>query len=117
MEGRTKMKGKKRLFLAAGTIASVGAVIALAVGVTFGLFSATQSSGPDNFAAGTVTMTQPLIDNCGIDHSVPGDSGTCTITATYDGSEPANLGIDVSVAGTAGQPVEAYGGGTPAAAA
>jgi len=111
------MHGRKRLFLAAGTLASVGAVVALATGVTFGLFSATQTSSGNNFAAGSVTIGSPLVSTCGVSNMVPGDSGTCTVTANYTGSAPANIAIDVSVAGTVGQPVQAYGGVTPAAAA
>jgi predicted ribosomally synthesized peptide with SipW-like signal peptide len=115
--GEEQMVGKKRLMLAAGVLASVGAVVALATGVTFGLFSATQTSSGNTLTAGTVTEGTPSVTTCTTSNIVPGDSGDCTISVTYTGSAPANLGLDLSVAGTPGTLVQAYGDGTPAAAA
>jgi predicted ribosomally synthesized peptide with SipW-like signal peptide len=108
------MIGRKRLLLAAGTLASVGAVIALATGVTFGLFSATESSGSNTFAAGTVSVApgQTASVTCNTSNIVPGDSSptdqpSCAYKVRYTGSVPANLAVDVSVTSVAGS------GGTP----
>jgi spore coat-associated protein N len=103
---------KKRLLLAVGSMASIGAVVALATGVTFGLFSATQSSSGNTLTAGTVTLNTPVVTNCTVTKIVPGDSGNCTIAFTYSGSEFANLGLDLEVAGTPGTPVATYDGTT-----
>ena len=109
------MVGKKRLFLAAGTLASIGAVVALATGVTFGFFSATSGSQINSFTAGTVTLTSDATALCTVTDLVPGDSSTgwagnpvagqtntktaqCELDATYGGSVPAYLGLDLKVA-------------------
>ena len=115
-------RNKKRLLLAAGSIASIGAVVALATGVTFGLFSASTSPGSEQFTAGTVTLNKTASANCTITNMVPGDSSaawagnaalvaaaapngqtdaqtaTCTLNATYTGSADAYLGLDLSIA-------------------
>ena len=93
------MVGKKRLLLAAGTIASVGAVIALATGVTFGLFSATSTSTSNSFAAGNVTLTSGPNTTCTITSIVPGDSNpaACTLEATYTGGVAAVFALDLSI--------------------
>jgi spore coat-associated protein N len=102
------MVGKKRLFMAAATLASVGAVIALATGVTFGLFSATETSATNAFAAGTVTVAPGSNTSvtCNTSNIVPGDSSptdhpSCTYNVRYTGSVPANLAVDVNVASAA----------------
>jgi predicted ribosomally synthesized peptide with SipW-like signal peptide len=109
------MLGKKRLLLAAGTLATVGAVAALASGVTFGLFSSTQTSSGNTFTAGTLSIGTPVVQSCTVAHIVPGDNGTCTVTVTTAGSENADVAIDVAVAGTAATLplVTPYGGGSP----
>ena len=97
------MSGKKRLFLAAGTLASVGAVVALATGVTFGLFSANAPATNSTFASGTVTLGAPAIDsNCAVTNMVPGDSATnaCEFKVAYTGSAPAWIGIKLTNTGT-----------------
>jgi hypothetical protein len=110
------MKGKKRLLLAAGSIASVGAVIALAVGVTFGFFSASQTSATSTFTAGTVTLQNPASAACTINAMVPGDDSTgstpdttgrtdartasCTFDVDYIGTAAAYLAVDLSTTGT-----------------
>ena len=121
------MSGKKRLFLAAGTLASVGAVVALAVGVTFGLFSASQNSTPSTFATGTVSIGNPAVDtNCTVTKMVPGDQSpsyspanpnftnsgnadlaTCEFQVTYTGSVPAYIGLKTTLgAGTLGSALQ-----------
>lgn len=113
------MSIKKRMALGAGAIATVAAVGTLVAGVTFGFFSASQTSGGNTFTAGTVTMSTPLTSTCDVGHVLPGDSGTCTINATYTGADLANLGLDVSVSGSGAASVpQAYGyAGTNAPAA
>jgi hypothetical protein len=114
------MVGKKRLFMAAATLASVGAVIALATGVTFGLFSASTSSGTSSFTAGDVSINSPAESDCTAANMVPGDATAgwvtanstgavnaanasevaCTFKVKYTGSAPAYLGLDVNITGT-----------------
>jgi|SRR5579862_208467 len=111
------MHGRKRLFLAAGTLASVGAVVALAVGVTFGLFSGTpQTSSTSNFSTGSVSIGSPANVACSVSNMVPGDdstgyspdlagrtdaqTGACEFQVTYTGSAPAYIGLSSSESGT-----------------
>lgn len=115
MESNKKSNRKKRLFFAAGSLASIGAVVALATGVTFGLFSATSDPQSNEFTAGTVTLESNASANCTVIDMVPGDSSatwdgnpvaaqtntptaSCVLSATYGGSVPAYLGLDLSIA-------------------
>jgi len=102
------MSTRKRFALGAGATATVGAVATLAAGVTFGLFSATTSSGANTFTAGTVTVGNgPTSVTCNVQNMVPGDSsanapgskadGTCTYNVVYTGSANAYLAVDVAV--------------------
>jgi hypothetical protein len=109
---------KKRLLLSAGGITTVGAIAALTLGATFGLFSATSPSQNPSFTAGTVTLTQPVDKACTITNIVPGDSNaavsTCTFTTSYTGNVPAYLGLDVSIASAAANSVPpGYGYAAP----
>jgi predicted ribosomally synthesized peptide with SipW-like signal peptide len=105
------MSIKKRLALGAGAVASVGAAATLIAGVTFGLFSATETGATNSFTAGTVTvgLDSPASVTCTITNMVPGDSSTtapignaadptCTYNVKYTGSAKAWLGVDVAVA-------------------
>jgi predicted ribosomally synthesized peptide with SipW-like signal peptide len=111
------MFGKKRLLIAVGTLASVGAAVTLVTGVTFGLFSASSTSTPANtFTAGTVTLTSPATTQCTVGPMAPGDSSTgysptplgqtdtetasCTFAVTYSGTLPAFLGVSFTQGGT-----------------
>jgi hypothetical protein len=110
------MSIKKRLALGAGAVATVGAVATLVAGVTFGLFSATQTGSTNTFTAGTVTLTNPVNVSCTVGPMAPGDSSTgytpvpagqtdpqtaaCTFAVTYGGNLPAYLGVDAAVGGT-----------------
>lgn len=96
-EKNEKRNTKKRLLFAAGSIASIGAVAALAVGVTFGFFSATSTPQSNSFTAGNVTMNSVATSTCAVTKIVPGDSGTCQLTANYTGSEAAYLALDLSI--------------------
>ncbi len=101
---------KKRLALAAATATTVGAVTTLVAGFTFGLFSATESSGANTFTAGTVTVgtTTPASVTCTVT-VLPGDSSTgapidstaaqqCTYNVQYTGTANAWLAVDMTVA-------------------
>jgi hypothetical protein len=105
---RTSMK--RRLALGAAAATTVGAVATLVAGFTFGLFSATQSSGANTFTAGTVTVGagSPASVTCTISNMVPGDSSSgastgsnadtpCTYNVKYTGSASAWLAVDVAV--------------------
>jgi hypothetical protein len=110
------MSIKKRLALGAGAVATVGAVATLVAGVTFGLFSATQTGSTNTFTAGTVTLTNPVNVSCTVGPMAPGDSSAgytpvpagqtdpqtaaCTFAVTYGGNLPAYLGVDAAVGGT-----------------
>ena len=117
-----KFHGKKRLLLAAGALAATGAVATLVAGSTFGFFSATTPTVSNTVTAGTVTLAQSAVSSCTITKVQPGDSGSCSLTVTYNGtvSAGAYLGVDLGISGTAGSPVQAYAAGnagtTPAAA-
>lgn len=104
------MSMKRRLALGAAAVTSVGAVATLAAGFTFGLFSATESSGANTFTAGTVTVGagSGATVTCNISNMVPGDSSTgastgsksdtqCAYSVKYTGSAPAWLAVDVAV--------------------
>jgi hypothetical protein len=105
-----RMSTKKRLALGAGAVTTVGAVATLVAGFTFGLFSATGSSGANTFTAGTVSVGAgaPASVTCTISNMVPGDSSagasagsksysTCTYNVKYTGSANAYLAVDVAV--------------------
>lgn len=101
---------KRRLFLATGTVTMLAAVATLVSGVTFGLFSATESSGGNSFTAGTVAVTtgSPTSVTCTISTMVPGDSSagapidnkggaSCTYNVKYTGTTSAYVAVDVAI--------------------
>ena len=65
-----------------------------------------------------MTLAQTADVACPISNIAPGDtnSAACTFTATYNGSLPAYLGVDVTVKGTAAATVPAGYGYTHAPA-
>ena len=102
--------GVRRLLVAASYAVSLAAVAALVTGATYGFFSATQSSSSNSFTAGNVTLGQSAVQTCAVTGLGPNDASTgwtpggtdmqCSFTVTYQGSVPAYLGLDVSIAGT-----------------
>ncbi len=105
-----KMSIRKRVAIGAGAVATIGAAATLAAGMTFGLFSATETSSGNAFTAGTVTVGTgtPTSVVCTITNMVPGDSSagapigskadaSCTYNVKYTGSAPAWLGVDVAI--------------------
>lgn len=101
---------KKRIALAVGVAASIGAIAATASGVTFGLYSGSAASGGNTFTSGTVSVGTgtPTSVTCTITNMVPGDSSAgapigskadaaCTYNVKYTGSASAWLAVDVAV--------------------
>jgi hypothetical protein len=101
---------KKRIAVAVGVAASIGAIATMASGVTFGLFSGSQAGGGNSFTSGTVSVGTgtPTSVTCTITNMVPGDSSagapiggkadtTCTYNVKYTGSASAWLAVDVAV--------------------
>jgi hypothetical protein len=101
---------KKRIALAVGVAASIGAIAATASGVTFGLYSGSAASGGNSFTTGTVSVGTgtPTSVTCTITNMVPGDSSTgapigskvattCTYNVKYTGTASAWLAVDVAV--------------------
>ncbi len=101
---------RKRLVIAAAASTAIAAVATLTAGFTFGLFSATESSGSNSFTAGTVSVSPSSAGSvtCTISAMVPGDSSagapigdnsdtTCTYNVKYTGTASAYLGVDITV--------------------
>jgi predicted ribosomally synthesized peptide with SipW-like signal peptide len=101
---------RRRLALAGAAVATIGAVATLVAGVTFGLFSATESSGANTFTVGTVSvgLGTPASVTCNITSMMPGDSSagapigsnadtTCTYNVKYTGTVGAYLGVDIAI--------------------
>jgi hypothetical protein len=101
---------KRRLAFAAGAITILASAATLTGGVTFGLFSATESSGSNSLTSGTVTVGtgSPSSVTCNVSNMVPGDSSSgygsgsgadteCTYNVKYTGSVSAYLGVDIGI--------------------
>ena len=110
-----RMSTKKRVIVGAGVLSTLGAVVTLVAGVTFGFFSATVPGQDSTFAAGTVTFDQTAATSCGVINIQPGDSGTCTFNVvTYTGTVTggAYLGVDLAVTNPVpGNPAQPYAPG------
>lgn len=90
-----------------GLAVSAVAVSLIVTGVTFGLLSASRTSGINSLAAGAVTLTDSAVANCPVSNLFPnGIATTCTFTATYSGPTPAYMAVNVLIETQAG------GGGT-----
>jgi hypothetical protein len=91
-------RGVRRLLLAAGYALSLAAVAALASGATYGFFSATSPGEENAFSTGTVTLSSGTSGSCAVSNLLPtSPPSTCTLQATYTGSAPAYLAVDVLV--------------------
>ena len=101
---------KKRLAIIGAAAATIGAAGTLAGGLTFGLFSASGSSGSNTFTSGTVSIGTGTGTSvtCNITNMVPGDSSSgapiggradtpCTYNVNYTGTASAYLAVDVAV--------------------
>jgi hypothetical protein len=105
-----RLSTRRRLTMAAAALTAVAAVATLVAGFTFGLFSATESSGANSFTAGTVSVAlgSPASVTCTITGMTPGDSSagapigsnndtTCTYNVKYTGTATAYLAVDIDV--------------------
>lgn len=97
-EASSKAKTYRR---AAAGLVFIAMVVSLLVG-SWAAFTDTTSNSPDQFAAGTVTITD---DDAGsamftVNGMKPGDSSTNCIAVTYTGSLDANVWLYGATAGT-----------------
>ena len=95
-----KFIGKKRLLAAAGAVTAVAAVATLVAGVTFGLFTSSQTQ-TNGFTAGTVTLSQGASSTCTVNSVMPGDGGSCDLATTYAGNS-AYEALDILIATKSG---------------
>ncbi len=104
-----KSTGRKRrgarLAVALSYLVSLGAIVALAGGATYGFFSATNSSQSNSFGAGKVTLTTPATSTCTAVDLYPGETpAPCTLQVQYTGSVDAYVALDVLIATKAVSP-------------
>lgn len=92
----------RRLLAATSVLACALTVYSTATGTTFGRFSASRTSGSNSFSAGTVTLANSAIQSCPVSGLLPNTLASCTFTATYSGSVPAYLAVDVLIQTQAG---------------
>ncbi|MFZ9443006.1 MAG: TasA family protein, partial [Ilumatobacteraceae bacterium] len=96
-----------------GGLLAIAAMGTLVIGSTLALFSASETSGANAFASGTVTVglgdTSSVV--CNVSGMAPGDSSkaaatgsktldSCSYNVKYTGSSAAWLAVDVAVATT-----------------
>ncbi len=109
------MSSKKRLLMTAAALATIASIVALAAGVTFGLFTDATAPQSNSFTSGTVSLGTPASVPCTVSHLVPGDDSTgylndpaartdvrtaaCTFTVTYSGNVDAYIGLGLSASG------------------
>lgn len=120
MSPETEERQGRRRPTAWVALATVASVASLAIGATLALFSASESSSTNSFAAGTVTVGLGAASTtCNIVELMPGDSSTqytsgptvnsvqvngsqtklrCTYNVKYTGSADAYLAVDVALA-------------------
>jgi hypothetical protein len=109
----TERKGnfKRNRFRVALTLIALAAVASTSVGLTLAMYSNKPTGQANTFSSGTVTLTNSVSGLCTPAVTAPGDGTVtgCTLTATYGGTLPAWLGLDVFVATKS----SAAGGGSP----
>src|SRR5205807_4062056 len=88
---------RKRLLVAARFVAIFVAVSALAIGSTLGRSDATSTTRTSALTGGTVTLSNNASGACSATNMLPGNSSSCTLTATYGGSASGYLGLDVVI--------------------
>ena len=95
---------RRRLMLRMATVAVVAAVAVLLATVVLARFTATRSTQTSSsLSSGTVSLTNNVTGACGVTNMLPGAAPTpCTLKATYGGSLPAWLGVDVLIETQAG---------------
>ncbi len=88
----------KRLLLAAAIAMSFSAAAILGTSATFSLLSSATATQSNTFAAGTVTLTNDISGACAVSNMLPGASpAPCALKATYGGSVPAYMAVDVLI--------------------
>ena len=93
----------RRFILRAIVAVAVIAVLLGAVQVVLARFAATRSSTTSSFSSGTVTLTSNASGACAVTGMLPGATPSpCTLTATYSGSAPAYMALDVLIETQAG---------------
>jgi hypothetical protein len=96
---------RRRLLLRAGIAVASAAVVLGTVQVVLARFSSTQSSTTSTFSSGSVTLSTTALNTCSVTNLLPNSSpAPCTLKATYSGSVPAYLGLDVLIATKSGSP-------------
>lgn len=97
---------KRRLLTGVVTTAALSALV---TGATLSLFTDTAENNSNTFTAGTVDIDQVSTFTCSVeaDNLAPGDSGTCTVEVTYEGTLDAWLGVTASTSG------DLFGGANP----
>ena len=100
---RSTTARRRHLLRNAGVVGVVACVMLGSVHVVLARFSTTRSSATSTVAAGTVTLGTNVSGACGVTNMLPGASPTpCTLTATYSGSAPAYVAVDVLIETQAG---------------
>ncbi|MFI5036231.1 MAG: hypothetical protein ACHQFZ_08530 [Acidimicrobiales bacterium] len=86
-----------------GSVATLTAAGVFTASATFGLFKATTAITTNHFSSGTVTLTSDLSGACSVTGILPGaTASTCTLKATYSGTAPAFLALNVLIKTQAG---------------
>lgn len=95
--------GRKRPLVAALLAAFLSFAAVLAAGVAFARFSGTQQSQTNSFSSGTVSLSSSTTGHCTVSNMLPGASPSpCTMTASYTGSAPAYMAVNVLIETQAG---------------
>jgi len=94
------MFGKKRAIAVGATVATIGAVVLMAAGVTFGFFSDNYSNNSATFSAGTVLLDHTYQTSCTTGNNLAaGDSYTCNFPLNYIGGLAAHIGVNLTASG------------------
>ena len=89
-------QGRWLFLLVAGTI--VALVLSFSGGVALGLLSTRSTLHHDAFSSGTVSLSSTAGSSCVASNLLPGAiPASCTLTATYQGTVPGYLGIDILI--------------------
>ena len=91
------------MLLALTVAMSLSAVAAFTMGGTLSLFAGTSGAQTNSFTTGTVTLSSDISGACAVSNMLPGSSPSpCTLKATYGGSVPAYMAVDVLIESQSG---------------
>ena len=95
---------RRRLLLRMGTVGVVAAVAVLLATVALARFTTTKSTQTSStFSSGTVSLTNNVTGACGVANMLPSAApAACTLKATYGGSLPAWVSVNVLIETQAG---------------